>query len=79
MSIVSNEDFYINRSTGAIVGIVFGALIGGAIFCTGCVLCCVCMCGNSKKDTSGQVITSNQQTVSTITTSQMNSNGMVDF
>lgn len=61
-------------STGAIVGIVIGALIGGAIFCTGCVLCCVCMCGNSKKATSGQVITTNQLTVSTITASQMTSN-----
>jgi len=61
VSIVSHEDLYIHRSTGAIVGIVFGALIGGAIFCTGCVLCCVCICGNSKKDTSGQVITTNQR------------------
>lgn len=77
-SIVSHEDFYNYRSTGAIVGIVIGALIGGAIFCTGCVLCCVCMCGNSKKATSGQVITTNQPTVSTITASQMTSNGMID-
>jgi len=60
------------------MGIVFGALIDGAIFCTGCVLCCVCICGNSKKNTSGQVITTNQPTVSTITDSQMNSNGMID-
>ncbi|VDI50499.1 Hypothetical predicted protein [Mytilus galloprovincialis] len=62
------------KSTGAIVGVVFGALIGGAVFLTGCIMCCAFCCCSGNKTSRGQVVRTNQAGIATISTSQMSSN-----
>ncbi|XP_063427658.1 cysteine and tyrosine-rich protein 1-like [Mytilus trossulus] len=65
-------------STGAIVGVVFGALIGGAVFLTGCIMCCAFCCCSGNKTSGGQVVRTNQATIATISTNQMSSNATFD-